>query len=341
MATPKLSVIMSVHNGLPYVEEALASILSQTFTAYELIVVDDASTDGSAEFLAACRDERLRLVTNEHNLGLTKSLNKALDLAQGEYVARMDHDDVSLSSRLTAQVAFLDANPGIDVLGTWARTVGRRPEQTWRYPLADAEIRCELLFNSVLVHSSVMWRRQRFEELGLRYDPAVNRAQDYELWTRAANAVRFANLDQVLVEYRIHPQQVGQTQGEEQAAVAKQVRRRQLEALGLEPSDAELELHNRVSNWLLPDDEAGLRALDVWLLKLVAANEGKSIYPPGVFGRVLAKRWWAACRGAVGDGLDAWQLYRSSPLADLGQQSWAKKASFRLQSWWALRGTRD
>ena len=118
---PRVSVIMAVHNGLPYLEEAVDSILNQSLRDLEFIIVEDASTDGSAEWLASLDDPRLRIVGNKWNKGLTYSLNKAIDLAQGEYVARMDSDDVSHRQRLARQTDFLDRHPEVDLLGSWAR----------------------------------------------------------------------------------------------------------------------------------------------------------------------------------------------------------------------------
>lgn len=339
MPSPRVSVVMAVHNGLPYLQPALDSILSQAFTGYELIVVDDASTDGSAKVLANIRDEHLRLITNERNLGLTKSLNKALEIAHGEYIARMDHDDLSLPLRLSQQVEFLDAYPEIDVLGTWARTLGAEPEQTWRYPLYDDEIRSELLFHSVLVHSSVMWRRFTFERHDLRYAPEIARAQDYDLWVRAAPHVRFANLDRVLLHYRIHADQIGAQYGEEQQEVATQVRLRQLLALGLAPNPGELHLHNQISQWQFPADVAGLQAVEAWLLQLRDANRDTGMYPRAAFNVVLERLWWAACTGAMHLGREAWRLYRRSPLVRMARRGLLPRARFFLKS--ALAPKRD
>lgn len=335
---PTVSVIMAVHNGLPYLEEAVGSILGQRLADFEFIVVEDGSTDGSAAWLATQQDSRLRLVSNPQQMGLTRSLNKALENAECKYVARMDADDISHPKRLEAQVAYLQQHPKVDVLGTWARTLGKRPEQTWRYPQADAEIRCELLFHSVLVHSSVMWRRETFERHKLAYGAQITRAQDYELWARAADRVRFANLGQVLVRYRVHPDQVGRVQGEEQQAVAASVRLRQLRALGLQPSREEIELHNEISQWRFPVDEHGLNGLETWLLKVLAANEEKGLFPKRAFQRALAERWWQACRAALGSRLNAWGLYQESELADLDERGFWDLLRLRLKSSLAPRG---
>lgn len=325
---PKISVVMAVHNGMPFLSEAVDSILGQSFREFEFIVIDDASSDGSFRLLREIDDERVRTITNKKQLGLSRCLNKGLAAAKGKYIARMDHDDISLPGRLAAQLDYLEANPKIDVLGTWARTLGLRREQTWKYPTGDSEIRAEMLFNSVLVHSSVMLRRSSFAKYKLRYAPKVARAQDYELWRRAAKHLHFANLRKVLLRYRIHPQQVGHKHGRQQQAVAATVRAGQLNALGLRPSQAQVNLHNSISQWRFPASRAGLLEVESWLSTIRDANSKTRLYDPKVLDAVLERRWWAACRAAVSLGKPAWELYKGSSLASQGSRSATDKAVF-------------
>jgi len=319
---------MAVHNGLPFLPEALESILRQSFRDFELIVIDDASSDGSSQMLRDVKDQRLRMITNRKQLGLSRSLNKGLAAAKGKYVARMDHDDVSLPGRLVAQFNYLEGHPKVNVLGTWARTLGLNREQTWDYPTSDSEIRAEMLFSPVLVHSSVMLRRSSFAKYKLRYDPKVTRAQDYELWARGAQYLRFANLDRVLLQYRIHPQQIGYRHGSQQQAMAVKVRGRQLKALGLQPSQVELRLHNSISQWRFPASRAGLQDVERWLLAIRVANQDTRLYEVGGLDAVLERRWWAACRSAVSLGRSAWNLYKSSTLAQRNKRSATDQAVF-------------
>lgn len=321
---------MAVHNGQPYLMEAVDSILGQSFRDFEFVIVDDASTDGSRDLLAKSLDERVRLLTNKKQQGLAKSLNIGLAEAKGEYIARMDHDDISLPHRLQRQVAFLDEHAEIDILGCWARTIGRQPPQTWRYPIQDEEIRSEFMFSSPLVHSSVMWRRETFEQRQLRYDETTARAQDFELWTRAAEWVKFANLGSVLLHYRVHADQVGNRYTAEQQSVADRIRRQQLDRLGIKVSQSELILHNRISRWEISFDRAELSKLESWFLKLRAGNKQSNALPQNSFEAVLERRWWAACRAHVGLGLASWVIYNRSPLV-IG----ANRSFFQLLQFWA------
>ncbi len=325
---PKISVVMAVRNGMPFLSETVQSILDQSFRDFEFIVIDDASSDGSSKVLHEIKDDRVQMITNKKQLGLSRSLNKGLAAAKGKYIARMDHDDISLPGRLAAQSDYLESNPRIDVVGTWARTLGLHREQTWNYPTTDEEIRAEMLFSSVLVHSSVLLRRSTFAKYKLRYDPEVTRAQDYELWTRGAKHLRFANLGKVLLRYRIHPQQVGRNHGNQQQAVAAKIRARQLRALGWRPSQSQLNLHNLISQWSFPASRAGLLEVESWLLAIRFANEQTRGYDPKGLDAVLERRWWAACRAAINLGKPAWALYKGSNLASQSNRSATDKAVF-------------
>lgn len=325
---PKISVIMAIHNGLPYLMQAVESILHQTFTDFEFLIIDDESTDGSWEQLDTNKDPRIQVIRNQKQLGLSASLNLGLDVAKGEYVARMDHDDISLPTRLEEQSAYLDAHSDVDLVGTWAKTLGLPREQTWRYPSHDEDIRSEFIFGSTLVHSSVMLRKTTFERHQLRYDPKIERAQDYEFWTRAAPNVRFANLSNVLLHYRVHPHQVGQIHGSEQKAVADEVRARELSRLGLKPTAEQEKIHNEAGRWAFSASRAGLDELEDWFLTLRSANQRVKYYPLAAFDRVLERRWWVACRVNVALGLIAWKSYTGSPLSGTLGRGLLEKAQF-------------
>jgi glycosyltransferase involved in cell wall biosynthesis len=333
---PKVSVVMAVHNGEPYLGQAINSILEQSFTDFEFVIIDDASTDGSSEELSGLSDERIRVIENKRHVGLSSSLNRGIEAAKGEYLARMDHDDISLPERLQRQVDFLDTHPGVDVLGTWARTLGLGHEQTWRYPTSDEDIRSEFIFNSALVHSSVMLRKNTFERLNLRYDEGVRRAQDYEVWTRAAPQIRFANLDATLLRYRVHSGQVGNQHSVEQRAAAEKVRLRELGRLGVKSTETELNLHNRISRWEVITTRAELQALSAWFLKLRAANKHIGTLSAAAFDRALERRWWAACKANVGLGLEAWRIYAKVPFGNTASRSHLAKAQF-----WAKAALRE
>jgi glycosyltransferase involved in cell wall biosynthesis len=212
--SPKVSVVMSVYNGERYLRQAIASILRQTWTDYEFLIVNDGSTDNSREIIISFDDPRIRLVDNSTNIGLTKSLNRGLELARGEFVARQDADDVSHPTRFEHQVSFLNAHPEVILVGAQARRINQYghviSSAKFPMPLTSASIKWYLMMfgASAFIHTSVMFRREVVWDQFRGYDERFARAQDLELWSRVAQKYEVRNLSQVLVDYRSHPESV-------------------------------------------------------------------------------------------------------------------------------------
>lgn len=193
---------MSVYNGLPYLKEAVASILSQTYKNFQFIIVDDASTDETWKYLKNLKDKRIKLIKNKKNLGLAASLNIALRAAQGDYVARMDADDISLPQRLENQVKFLLKNPQIDICGTWAKLIDENNQIIGKVhkPTNDEKIKKMNTWITGLIHPTWLARRKVFEKLN-GYDTRYDMAEDYEFLIRAAN-FKMANINKELLRWR-------------------------------------------------------------------------------------------------------------------------------------------
>ena len=215
---PGLSVIMAVYNGEPFVRQAVESVPSQTFTDFEFIIIDDASTDATASILREYTDGRIVLLSNNTNVGLTKSLNIGLRHARGEFIARMDADDIALPERLERQVRYLDEHPDVGILGcacqfigSMGRRLGKKPR-----PLDDCTTRWTALLRNPFIHPAVMLRRSVLEENGLRYDEEFTQSQDYEFFTRVLKYTRGANLSEQLLLYRKHPGDITSTSRESQ-----------------------------------------------------------------------------------------------------------------------------
>jgi glycosyltransferase involved in cell wall biosynthesis len=198
-AWPAVSVLMGVYNGAPWVARAVESVLGQTMPDLELIVVDDGSTDATPALLSAVRDPRL-MVERQAHAGLTPALILAMARARAPLIARLDADDVALPTRLERQIAFLEAHPGVGLLGSAARVVDEhnREATVIRPPEEDRAIRRALIRRNPFVHSSVMLRRTIAVQAG-GYDPSFAVAQDYDLWLRLAPLTAMANLAEPLV----------------------------------------------------------------------------------------------------------------------------------------------
>ena len=206
MTGPRLSVLMPVFNGAPFVATAVDSVLHQTFGDLELIVVDDGSTDETPAILDRFEDARLVRLRNRENRGLSRSLDRGLERATGEYLARMDADDIAGPDRLAKQVAFLDSHPDVGILGSACTKIDEEGNEigTSDAPLTDVEIRWRSLTGNPFHHPSVVVRSAVLDRHGLRYDESFLTSQDYELWTRVLAATKGANLPEALVSHRIH-----------------------------------------------------------------------------------------------------------------------------------------
>lgn len=204
---PLISVAMPVYNGERYLAEAIDSILAQTYNNFELIIIDDGSTDNSLQVLRGYekRDARIRLVARE-NRNLATTLNDIIDLARGKWIARMDQDDIALPQRFERQLQWLERTEG-DIAGSWIQRFGTSDKRIVKLCQSDEAIKMELLFCSPFAHPSVMIKTELVRLL--QYDKAWEKAEDYDLWERAAEAGwKMTNVPEVLLLYRVHIAQI-------------------------------------------------------------------------------------------------------------------------------------
>lgn len=203
--TPRLSVILPVYNAGPYLEAAVQSVLDQTFKDFELIAINDGSKDDSLRVLQQFKDPRIRVYTQE-NKGLIATLNRGISLSAGEFIARMDQDDISMPDRFEKQVAFLDANPEVGLLGTtFAVQIDETVTGIAAVLLHDHDLRRQLLYKNPFGHGTVMFRRALGEKLDGWYSETAENAEDFELWSRVAAVTKIANLPEPLYIWRDNP----------------------------------------------------------------------------------------------------------------------------------------
>lgn len=203
MKHPKVSILFPVYNTATYLREAMDSMLSQTFTDFELIVLDDCSPDNASEILDTYTDSRIVRYRGEKNQGLANVLNIGMDMARGEYIARMDSDDISLPNRLQVQVDYLDSHTNIDLVSVGLVKFGKKSDEMF-YPEDANLVKYNAFFFPPILHASSMWRRKRFLQEGLLYRQQMVPAEDYDLWTRAlAKGINLINIPVILYKYRI------------------------------------------------------------------------------------------------------------------------------------------
>jgi len=205
---PAVSIIIPVYNAGEYLPECLDSIIKQIFPDFELLIIDDGSTDNSIDIIKSFPDRRIRLIMNKHDF--IGSLNLGLNEAKGKYIARMDADDIMLSHRLQTQYDFMETNPDIDICGSYAESFGELKDIIQR-PVKQTDIVSSMLLSNPIIHPSVMIRRSILRQSGCLYQYGYACAEDYKLWTDLAlKGFKFANIPEPLLLYRISPQQVTQ-----------------------------------------------------------------------------------------------------------------------------------
>lgn len=225
--SPKVSVLMSVYNGDRFLKESIDSILSQTFTDFEFIIVNDASTDKTPDILKSYsfRDPRIKIITNEVNLGLTKSLNVGIRNSKGEYVARLDAGDISEKDRLLKEVKFLDDNLEYVLVGTGVLFVDSddRVIKEIKVITENEKIKRNLIKHNQFIHSSIMIRREVLEKVGL-YNEEWKYAQDYELYFRLCRYGKVANLPDYLVKYVVYENSITRKKNRKQISFSVRAR---------------------------------------------------------------------------------------------------------------------
>jgi glycosyltransferase involved in cell wall biosynthesis len=305
---------MAAYNAEAHLSAAIDSILRQSFTDFEFIIIDDGSTDRTAEIIAAYDDPRIKTIRNPGNLGLIPSLNRGLDAATGTYVARMDADDEALPERFERQVAFLDVHPEIGLCGTAVETFGARTER-WTLICEPARVRCQLLFDPGLSHPTAMFRRSLVVRHGLRYDERYRHAEDYALWVRFADVAGIANLPEVLLRYRLHAQSVSHTNRRVQQQTADRIRREQLVKLGIDASDREMFVHTTLVRGAPHTLALDIGEAEAWLVRLLQGNRQHGYVDHRVLSAVLYEMWFKLCRAHRSRLRSAAGRFLKSPLA--------------------------
>lgn len=239
---PAISVIMSVYNDMPFLPEAVESILNQSFSDFEFIIINDGSTDGSKECLEkyVAQDDRIILVDQE-NIGLTKSLNKGIALAKSKYIARMDGDDISTPNRFERQVKFLDKSGSVVVSSNMELIDSSGNEIGYHdYPTSPQKIKFAMAFYNPISHPAVMINSHKLCDGELYYDESYETCQDYELWSTLSKKYSFGNLPERLLKYRRHPNAVGVTKSSKQRSSIRKIRENTLRFYFSEASDLDL-----------------------------------------------------------------------------------------------------
>ncbi len=322
-----ITVLMPVYNSAATVCAAIESALPQLSGSDEVLVLDDGSSDGTPAAVQTLRDPRIRLVQSESNSGVAATLNRGLALARGEYLVRLDADDLCAPGRVRRQIAFMESHPSVAVCGTWIRLFGDVKTVTEFRPWGAACVKASLLFDNPLAHPSVVIRKAAVDRHRLEFDgKRYSRSEDYDLWCRMAAHADLDNLPEALTRVRLHGGSVTARTRQEMERQTRVIQERQLNAMGIHPSEAELEFHRRVGHGERLETAQELDEALRWLLRLVEANRQAGIHEEAGFEAAAGWVWARTCQNSAPLGWDMLRWYRQIRF----RRPWALAPWFRF-----------
>lgn len=317
---PRISVIIPAFNREHLVGNAITSILAQTESDFELLLIDDGSTDGTLRLMESYQDDRVRVFSSPTNQGIPQSRNRGLRESRGDYVAWLDSDDISYPNRLAIQARFLDDNPSITLIGSWTHALdasGQPKRKVKLLPTTPDDVRTRHLFRCSILQYSMMGRGDVLREYG--YDENFPVCQDYDLFARLEGRHKLANLPQALVARRIHAGRISKTRAETVKQKNQEIAARQLGALGMSFGPDDLDRHYdlaRLSKHGVAPDRVYLDWAEDWLTRIIRANRETGLYPAKILARTAGLFWAEACgRAALGGTIHGLGAFLKSPLS--------------------------
>lgn len=315
---PRVTVLLPVYNGEKYLQETMQSILGQSYTDFEFLIVDDGSFDESLDIVRSFQDPRIRVLKNPERLKLAGALNRGMGEAKGKFIARMDADDIALPQRLEKQVAFMERYPEVGVCGTAIEFFGKGVKARVNIYPADAErIKAYALFDCPFCHPAVMIRKNLFLENKLHYDGSYYPTEDYELWARATALFPTANLDEVLLRYRIHGASMTGSDWEQMDRQATRIIGSLFEKFGIKYTEEQLKFHRNIGRGRSCrfNQASELDQAETWLRTLIDQNQKKKMYDRQALVETISLVWYRLCFTNTFFGLKTIGKYLSSSLA--------------------------
>lgn len=333
MAKPAITVLMPVYNAEAFLAEAIESILNQTFSDFEFIIINDGSTDSSEKIILSYNDPRIRYVKNEKNIRLIATLNKGIELAEGKYIVRMDADDVSMPERIAIQYKFMETHPDVGLCGTGFETFSEHlPSKVVQYSLDHETICLKHLYQIHLSHGTCIFRKEILDEYHLFFNPDFSHAEDYELWSRIAAVSKLANIQKILYRVRSHPDEVSVKHSETQMYNSQRVRKLNFKSLGVDVSDEELDLYKKIAQYeyeLSMDFQYASKNL---LEKIFLYAKDQNNLKAESIRKHIAALWFNVSINLTKLGLDSYHCYYNSPISKQLNKGWKYRFKFFIKA---------
>ncbi len=271
---PEISVLLPVYNSEKYILEAVNSILNQTFTNFELIIIDDGSRDSSIQIINSIKDERIVFLRNEENKGLIYTLNKGIGLSKGNYIARMDADDIMEVDRLKTQLEFFKQNSNIIACGSWYTVFGSDYKNNNVRKLLNSpeHLRALSFFKCPLAHPTVMFKKSVINDFQLTYNSAYPYSEDYHLWTEMLNHGDIINIPKPLIKYRFHQNQISKLKHEEKLNTVFEIQKNIFKKLNIDLTKEQFDLNFKIANANYVNDKDLMMQCAAWLNTILEKN---------------------------------------------------------------------
>ena len=290
---PLVSIVLPVYNGEKYLAESLDSLFAQTYQNWELVIINDGSTDGTENLILNYQDKRIRYLSNDGNKGIIFSLNRGIEESNGKYIARLDADDIALPTRIEKQVEFLSENPEFAMCGSYFQTIDSNGKllKNVEFPSNNRDAQSFLLLHNCFCHSAIMMRTNIAKEL--KYDEKFQICEDYDLWYRISRTGKILNLPVFTTLYRVHDNNMSTRKSEIMFVHVNKINKRILDDLGIEYSKSELAAHSHALSYnasYFRNPEA-IRVLENWMLKLYSYLKKNGNYNAFLCYKILIEKW--------------------------------------------------
>ena len=303
MKVPVLTIVMPIYNGEKYLREAINSVLGQTFDDYELLIINDGSTDRTMDIISSNTDKRIRILNNPRNLGIARCRNLGLELAKGDFLGWTDCDDLNMPTRFEEQINFLQNNPEYGGCGTWlCRFKGSKIMYVSKALKNPEAINASLLFKPATIpNATVILKMSELRKYKLFYNPDLPIGEDYDFIFRCSQHFKFTNIQKVLYKYRDSETSIMKKFEDEEKKrynIIKTIYSKALSTLAIQPTEADLQIHDDTCSTKIFDDFSDYQKSYAWLIKIKLANTMENIYNAKALNKVLANQFFFATKKA-------------------------------------------
>jgi len=316
MEVPLITVLMPVYNAEKYIAESIDSILNQTYTDFELLIINDGSTDNSVNIINSYHDKRIRLIHNEENIKLIETLNKGIGLAKGKYICRVDADDINCLTRLETQLNFLEQNPAFVACASWIETFYENSTKggVVKYEEAHDDIRVKTLYQNHFCHPASFFRKDFIVENNFYFDKRFIHSEDYYFFVKLSELGQLHNIQEALVRVRKHESNVSVLNCDVQNKNSINVIKYQLGKIGIETDDIDFDLYYRFFYAAFDLNKSEIDTIENLILKIIDANKISQYLPHKKLVEFLAEKWYHLCVNSTRFGMWIYNKFSNSEI---------------------------